>query len=182
MTQRGAFTGSVRWAVVPYTPRPPFRLYAGEGHPPIAVETPDRLLAAAREPGSDAEFTYLVPAKVRPVLLLTDPPHEHHRDVLGLRLLRLSSLDPERQQAVREHREELLFPLPAERFTLPEECAAMVSAVVPVHVNAIASEPAAGMLEPDELRTIGERLIAFFRFDTTRLVERRLRELARRLQ
>ena len=30
----GRLAGTVRWAVVPYTPRPPFRLYAGEGHAP----------------------------------------------------------------------------------------------------------------------------------------------------
>ena len=34
--------GSIRWAVVPYAPRRPFRVYAGVERSPYVVETADR--------------------------------------------------------------------------------------------------------------------------------------------
>jgi hypothetical protein len=30
--------GAVVWAVLPFVPEAPFRLYAGEGHPPVEVD------------------------------------------------------------------------------------------------------------------------------------------------
>lgn len=179
MTASTALAGTVRWVVVPYTPRPPFRLYAGEGHPPIVVATPGRIIVAAKV-GGDPDFTYLVPAKARPVLLLNEPPAEQHREVLGLRLLRLSKLPPERRKAIRDQEEELLFHLSPDRFELPEESAVMIGAIARLHVDAVADDPPAGKLEPGELAVISDRLIRFCRLDTRLLVERRLHELAAR--
>ena len=175
----GRLAGTVRWGVVPFAPRPPFRLYAGRESEPVAVPDVEQLAKAAKE-GGDAEFTYLVAGKARPVLVLNEPPPAHHREVTALRLLRLSRLEPEEQAEVRNQRHELLFHLDPNRFQLPEENAAMVSALVRVHVGAISAGPPAGTLNANELRVIGERIIRYYGFDTRLLVERRIRELAQR--
>ncbi len=177
----GRLAGSVRWAVVPFAPSPPFRLYAGPGSDPIVVHEADTVINAARG-GGDAELSYIVPAKARPVLLLNDPPGEHHREVTALRLLRLSRLSAGEQQRVRSHQDELLFHLAPDRFNLPDENAAMVTAIVRLHVDAIGSAPALGRLEDSEMRVLGERIIGFYGFDIRLLLERHIRELAARRQ
>jgi hypothetical protein len=169
----------VRWAVVPYAPRPPFRLHAGAQQAPISVPDAETIIASAHR--GESEFTYLVPGKARPVLLLNDPPSTYHQEVTGLRLLRLSKLGPTEQEHVRQQRDPLLFHLDPARFELPEENAAMVSALVRIHVDAIGGQ-ACGELDPNEFRVLGERLIEFYGFDTRLLVERKIRELAARRQ
>jgi hypothetical protein len=174
----GALAGTVRWAVVPYSPRPPFRLYAGQRHAPITIPDPANLIDAARKRG-DAELTYLVPGKTRPVLILNDPPAAHHQEITALRLLRLSKLTLDEQARVRRQDDLLLFHLPPDRFRLPEESAAMVSALVRVHADAV-DATSLGELNPNETRIIGERIIGFYGFDTRLLVERQIRRLAER--
>lgn len=176
--ERAGLAGSVRWAIVPYTPRPPFRIYAGAEHAPFEIGSAGELVAAAQRPGGEAAFTFLVPAKARPVLILNDPPHEHHQEIVALRLLRLSKLVPEQQEAVRSGEEELLLYLDPSRFELPEENAAMVSAIVRLHATAIASHPPAGRLSPQESRVLADQLIRYLGLDTQLLLERRLRQLA----
>ncbi len=176
----GPLAGSVRWAVVPYAPRPPFRVYAGEGHRPIVVPDVQTIITSARKPGEEAELTYLVPGKARPVLILNEPLAPHDPEVTALRLLRLSKLTSAEQTRVRNHAEELLIHLSPDRFDLPEENAVLVSALVRVHVDAIDAGPPLGVLDDAEMRVLGERVIRFYRFDTRLLVERRLRELVAR--
>lgn len=179
MSASAVLAGSVRWAVVPFTPRPPFRIYAGVDQEPFEVDSAEKLVQAAFQPGGDASFTFLVPAKARPVLILNDPPVEHHREVLALRLLRLTKLPAEGQATVRAGDDELLLYLPPERFALEEENAAMLSAPVRLHAEAIDTRrPAAGTLSAEEQRVLADRLIRYLRFDTQLLVERRLRQLA----
>lgn len=183
MTGPGAasLAGTVRWAIVPFAPAPPFRLYAGPGHEPVTVPAADTVIAAARR-GGDAELSYIVPGKARPVLVLTDPPGAHHREVTALRLLRLSRLTPAEQVHVRAQQDELLVHLDPGRFDLPEECAVMVTALVRLHVDAIGSGEALGRLSADESRLVGGRIIRFYGFDTRSLLERQIRELAARHQ
>lgn len=175
----GRLAGSVRWAVVPFAPAPPFRLYGGAESDPVVVPGADILIDAARR-GGDPEFSYIVPGKARPVLLLNDPPAAHHREVTGLRLMRLSRLSPPEQQRVRAHQEELLFHLAPDRFDLPEENAALVTALVRLHGDAIGSGPPAGQLDDDEMRVLGERVIRFYRFDVRLLLDRYVHEVAAR--
>lgn len=175
---RGALAGSVRWAVVPYAPAPPFRLYAGERHTPIVVQDADRIIASAVA-GGDVELTYLVSGKPRPVLFLNEPS-TRYQEVAALRLLRLSRLGPDEQRRVRAHEEASLFYLAPDRFDLPEESAAIVAALVRVHMDAVGTGLALGRLEPRELSALGERIVGFYGFDLRLLVERRIRELAGR--
>lgn len=138
-------------------------------------------LIASAQRGGDAEFSYLVPGKARPVLILNDPPSEHHQEITALRLLRFSKIaDPARQEQIRRNDDPLLFHLDPARFDLPDENAAIVSALVRMHVDAIDSKTALGALNPTEMRALGERIIGFYEFDTRLLVERKIRELATR--
>ena len=177
----GRLAGTVRWAVVPSAPAPPFRLYAGPDTPPIVVPSADSLIEATRR-GGDPEFSYIVSGKARSVLLLSDPPAAHHREVTALRLLRLSKLTLQEQERVRAQQEELLFHLAPERFDLPEENAALVTALVRLHVDAIGGGPPAGQLGDEEMRVLGERIVRFYGFDVRLLLERYVHELAERRQ
>ncbi len=178
-TPSGRLAGTVRWAVIPYAPRPPFRIFAGEDHAPFNIPDAATIVASARG-GGDVEFTYLVPGKARPVLVLNDPPAQHHQEVTALRLLRFSKLDVKSQRQVRDQRDPLLFHLDPARFDLPEENAVIVSALVRVHVDAVDIGQSLGELNPNEMRVLGERVIEFYRFDTRLLIERKIRELAAR--
>lgn len=179
MIQGDRLRGTVRWAVVPFAPAPPFRLYAGPTSSPVVVADADTIVEAARR-GGDAELSYIVPGKARPVLLLSDPPGDHHREVAALRLLSLAKLTPAEQQRVRDGDEELLLHLSPDRFDLPEECAAMVTALVRLSVAAIATGPPLGTLDGAEMRSLGERIVRFYGFDVRGLVEDHIRELAGR--
>ena len=92
----------------------------------------------------------------------------------------MSKLTDDEQERVRADGDELLFHLAPDRFSLPEESAAIVSALVRLHVEAIGSGPSLGQLDASELRVLGERIIRYYRFDTRLLVERHIQELAAR--
>ena len=169
-------SGAVVWAVVPFVPEAPFRLYAGEEHEPIEIAGPAKLIAAARS-GADTEFTFLVPAKARPVLVVSDRVDPRLRELLALRLLRLSALDPGEQRIVREGRDPGLVPLDPERLELPEENAAIVAALVRVHQSAIDPDPA-GRLHPSELRSLHARVARHYGLDVRDLVRAELERFA----
>lgn len=169
--------GAAVWAVVPFAPEAPFRLYAGPSHDPIEVGTPDRLIAAARK-GGDPQFTYLVPGKARPVLVLSDAHDDDLGEVLALRLARFSRLTAEEQRRVRDHGHPTLFHLAPGNFPgLPEENAAMIAGLVRLHRSAIDAE-ICGRLDDIELTTVHEQFVRFHGFNVRRLVEERLRRLS----
>ena len=175
----GELAGSVRWAIAPYSPQPPFRIYAA-GHEPYTIEDPEQLIRAARE-GGDPEFTYLVRAKARPVLILNNPPRSEWREVTALRLIRFSKIaDPDKQERVRQQKEPLLIHLDPSRFKLPEETAVVIPALVTIGVGAISFGPSLGELDDNEMRVLGERVIRYYEFDTRLLVEQMIHELAER--
>jgi hypothetical protein len=172
-----SLAGAVACAVVPFTPQAPFRIYAGTAQEPFEVGDAGRLIAAAKK-GGDQQFTYLVPGKVRPVLVLSDAHDEDLGEYLALRLSRFSKLTAEEQQAVREQRHPTLFHLKPEKFgPLPEENAAMIAALVRVHRTAV-EQHVCGRLDDYELTTVHERFIRFHGFDVRQLVEDRLKQLA----
>jgi hypothetical protein len=168
--------GAVVWAVVPFVPEPPFRLYAGSRHAPVVVDQAEKLIAAALR-GSDSEFTFLVSAKARPVLVLSDRIDPRLREVLALRLARLSGLDAGEREAIRAGNEPGLYHLPPERFDLPEENAAIIAALVRVHESAIDPNPV-GQLERADLREVHARVATHYGLDLHELVVTELRRLA----
>lgn len=172
-----SLAGAVVWGVVPFVPEPPFQLYAGLDRNPVTVESAGKLVQAARR-GADAEFKFLVRGKTRPLLILSDGYDERVDELLGLRLLRLSEISEHQQRTVRAQDDPALFHLKPERFTLPDENAAMIGALIRVHRESIDPTPL-GRLEQDELRVVHERVARHYRLDLHLLVLAELQRLAR---
>lgn len=168
--------GAVVWGVVPVVPAAPFRLYAGAEHPPIELTRPGELIAAGRR-GADDEFTFLVPGKAAPVLIVSDRTDARFGELLALRLARLAELDPEDQEIVRADGDHGLVYLDPTRFDLREEHAEILAALVRVHESAINPKPA-GRLERQELRLLHERIARHYGFDVRHLVRAELDRLA----
>jgi len=149
--------GHCYWAVAPYSPRPPFRLY-GEGMAPKQVSSPTPFVDAARKGMS--EFVVLTPVKARPVLVITSVLPEYD-EVLALRLRRLEKLssDVVRQQ-VRDGGDPALFHMRPERFPgLPSENAAIVTSLLRLPAEALDRRESLGVLDENELRVLHERVV-----------------------
>lgn len=171
--------GEVYWAVVPHTPQAPFQIFVKDKPP---VEVPDaRTIVAGLRKGGDAELRFVVEAKAKPVLLLSDRVDSRTGDLFGLRLVRLASLDEEEAQQVREQRQPGLFHLKPERFPdLPEESAAMISAPIRLHETAVDLGSTLGRLDQNEMRVLAERFVSYWQFDLHQLLVAKIRELLRK--
>lgn len=171
--------GEVYWAVVPATPRAPFRVFVKDS-PPVEVPEAKTIVEGLRR-GDDAELRFVVEAKARPILLLSNHLDERTGDLFGLRLVRLQSLDDDEAQHVREQREPGLFHLKGERFLgLEEESAAMISAPIRVHRSAVDFGSSLGRLDQNEMRVLAERFVAYWQFDLHQLLVGKIRELLRK--
>ena len=176
--------GAIVWAVVPYVPQAPFRLWLGDGQP--VATTPDATTYArqVRGGGLDAEQTFLVEGKLRTVVLLQDRRARRLPEIVALRMIRLEALDRDRREAIRRHREPSLFHLPVRpaKYGLSKEMAIDLNALVRVHASAMLPR-AVGALDDGEMRVIGQRLAEHLDIDLEPLiaagVERRLDELTR---
>lgn len=173
--------GAIVWAVTPYVPQAPFLLWAGAGAAVREIPTARALALAVRARELDPEQTYLVPGKLRPVVLLQDRPRRALPEFAALRLVRLEALRAAEQEAIRGGREpSLLYLAPnVAKYGLTRENAVDINALLRVHESAIVGRPV-GRLDSEELRTIGERLVEHLDIDLVPLLDRRLRELRRR--
>lgn len=172
-----SLAGAVTWAVVPFAPAAPFRLYAGAAQEPVVLPNASKIIEGIRS-GGDAELTYMVPAKVRPVLVLSAGVDERFDEVFALRLLRLSKLTAEEQEQVRSGKLPTLFPLDPVRFDgLREQSAAMIAAPVRLHRSALEGR-VLGTLDDADLREVHERFVRVHGLNIRGLIEERLRQLA----
>lgn len=172
-------TGEVYWAVVPYTPRAPFQVFVKD-KPPVEVPGAKTIIDGLRK-GGDAEFRFVVEAKARPVLLLSDRVDPQTGDLFGLRLTRLSALAEDEAQQVRDQRQPGLFHLKPERFPeLEEESAAMISAPIRLHETAVDTTQPLGRLDQNEMRVLSERFVAYWELDLHQLLIGKIRELLRK--
>lgn len=148
--------GHCYWALAPFAPAPPFRIYQ-EGAPPRSVDSPEPFTEAARKGAS--EFALLTPVKARPVLVITEVLPEY-QEVAALRLRRFEKLGSEAErQRVREGSDPGLFHLPPERFGgLPVENAAIVSSLLRLPVAALDRRSSLGSLGDNDLRDLHERV------------------------
>jgi hypothetical protein len=148
--------GHCYWAVAPFAPTAPFRIYQ-EGAGPREVGSVEPFIEAARKGMS--EFVLLTSVKARPVLVITRilPPHE---EVLALRLRRLEKMTSDAaRQHVREGRDEALFYLQPESFAgLPVENAAIVTSLLRLPVSALDRRASLGSLNENELGVLHERV------------------------
>jgi hypothetical protein len=171
--------GEVYWALVPYTPQAPFQVFVKE-KAPVEVPKVETVIDGLRK-GGDAEFRFVVEAKARPVLLLSDRVDPRTGDLFGLRLTRLETLEDEEAQQVRDQREPGLFHLKPERFPqLAEESAAMISAPIRLHQTAVDTRQALGQLDRNEMRVLLERFVTYWEFDLHQLLIGKIRELLRK--
>jgi hypothetical protein len=170
--------GEVYWAVVPSTPQAPFQVFVKDKSP-VEVGEAKTIVDGLRK--GDAELRFVVEAKARPVLLLSDRADERTGDLFGLRLVRLASLTEEEAQQVRDQRQPSLFHLKPERFPdLQEESAAMISAPIRIHQTAVDFGSPLGRLDQNELRVLAERFVTYWQFDLHQLLIGKIRELLRK--
>lgn len=169
--------GAVVWAVVPFAPEAPFRLYAGRERDPVTVDDAATLIDAAKK-GGDQQFTYLVAGKVRPVLVISDANHAEMGEYIALRLARFSKFDEDEQQRIRDQKHPALFHLQPDRFPgLPEENAVILAGLVRLHRSAVGTDTL-GRLDAEELAVVHQRFARFHDFDLRALVVERIHELA----
>jgi mRNA-degrading endonuclease toxin of MazEF toxin-antitoxin module len=174
--------GAIVWAIVSYVPEAPFRLWLGEGHPAGEIADAWAFANQVRGQGLDAEQTFLVAGKLRPVLLLQDRPRRALREIVAVRMVRLETLTETQQASIRAQREPSLFHLPVRptKYGLSKEMAIDLNALVRMHVSAILPK-AVGRLDDNELRVVGQRLVEHLDIDLepllARLVEERLEAL-----
>jgi hypothetical protein len=149
--------GHCYWALAPYSPRPPFRVY-GEEMVPKDVASVEPFVVAARRGMS--EFVVLTPVKARPVLVIT-PVLPEYEEVLALRLRRFEQLssDTVRQQ-VRDGEDAALFHLRPDRFPgLPVEHAAIITSLLRLPAEALDRRESLGSLNENELRVLHGRVV-----------------------
>lgn len=171
--------GEVHWAVVPCTPQAPFQVFVKDG-PPVKIEEARTIIDGLRK-GGDAELRFVVEAKARPVLLISDQADERTGDLFGLRLVRLASLTEDEAREVRDQRRPGLFHLKPERFPdLQEESAAMISAPIRLHESAVDFGHALGHLDQNEMRVLSERFVTYWQLDLHQLLVAKIRELLRK--
>lgn len=164
--------GSIYRAVAPFSLEPPFRLYGGEGQPPVTVnETPQITDAGG------VEVTVLVPVMARPVIVIT-APSPRYGEVLALRLRRLSRMTESEQRAVRSGEDDGLLYLEPDRCPgLEEENAAIIETAMRLSVSALDLGRPLGQIDGDEVRVIHERFVRAHQFSLQRVIEDRAREL-----
>lgn len=182
MSRPESLRGAIVWAIPPYAPRAPFRIWGGADQPVVTVESATELARLVSRRGLDAEQTFLAPGKLRPVVVLQERPRHALPEYAALRIVRLEELAPARRTAIREQREPSLFYLPASmaRYGMAKEGAIDLNALLRIHESALAGRPI-GRLDAEELRAVGERLIEHLDLDLTRLVEREARSLLERI-
>ena len=177
-----ALRGAIVWAVAPYAPKSPFRIWSGADQPVATVDTATELARLVSRRGLDAEQTFLTAGKLRPVVILQDRPRRALPEYAALRIVRLEELAPAEQEAIRSHCEPSLFHLAVNRakYGMTKEGAIDLNALIRIHASAIAGRPI-GRLDANELRVVGERLIEHLDIEVTQLVEREARALLERI-
>ena len=170
--------GAIVWAVAPYVPQAPFRIWGGDEQPVATIATASELAQHVLQRGLDAEQTFLVTGKLRPVVLLQERPRGALPEYAALRILRLEELSESRRESVRAHDEVSLYYLPVDKqkYGMTKEGAVDLNSLVRIHESAIAGR-AIGWLDAAEVRILGERLVDHLDVDLTASIERKAREL-----
>lgn len=183
MSARANLRGAIVWAVAPFAPQGPFRIWGGPDQPVAEIADGTAFAQLVTKRGLDPEQTFLAPGKLRPVLILQERPRRALPEYAALRIVRLEALKPAEQQRIRGQTEPSLFYLPVRegKYGMTKEGAIDLNALIRIHESAIAGTPI-GHLDANELRVVGERLAEHLDLDLTLLVERRARELLARIQ
>ena len=163
--------GAIVWAVVPYVPEAPFRLWLGTDQPIAEIPDVRGFAQQVKDQGLEAEQDFVVRAKLRPVVLMQDRPRGVLKEIVALRMVRLEKLGSAAQERIRGQLEPSLFHLRVhrERYGLDREVAIDLNALVRVHASAFLPR-AVGRLDDDEMRVIGQRLAEHLDIDLEPLI------------
>jgi hypothetical protein len=180
MSRMVAPQGRAYWAVAPFAPEPPFRLYAGEGGPPVDVADARRMRAAA-EKVEQHDFTLLMSVKPRPILVISTvlPPYD---EVIALRLKRLNTLSDSAAERVREGTDDGLFSLPPDDFPgLELENAAIVTSMLRLPLSALDTSSELGVINQQALVSLHERVASSVGLRLDLQILRKSQELLREI-
>lgn len=178
MSWQETLRGAIVWAVAPYVPQAPFRIWGGPEQPVASIATAAELARQVLRRGLDAEQSFIVAAKLRPVVVLQERPRRALPEYAALRILRLEELSEARRESVRAHAEASLFYVPVDprKYGMTKEGAVDLNSLLRIHESAIAGRPI-GRLDAVELRNLGERLAEHLDIDLTAAIERKARGL-----
>jgi hypothetical protein len=160
--------GSITWAIAPFVPQTPFAIYAGVDAAPVVMADANAIIDAVRS-GGNAQFDYIVPAKVRPVIILGGVASGAYDEYITLRLGRLGKYGAKERDAIRAGSDRTLLYVAPATSGLSQESAVMLDSPVRVHRSALAPAPA-GAVNAYELRTIQERFVLLHGFDMRSLL------------
>lgn len=152
------------WATTTFQPEAPFRVMRADGS--IAVfDTVHHLAEAIGQREISIAHTFLVDAKIRPVVILQGRPRGALPEYAALKLTRLAKLTDEGRERVRRGLyPDLLYLAEAPgKYGLPTENAVDVNSLVRVHRDAIVA--VAGHLDDGEVATLGHKLAAALDID-----------------
>lgn len=173
--------GAVAWATVTSVCRTPLRRWHRDESTVEAIDPVGLARQLRHEKRSDC--TLLVEASLRPVVMLQDRPRGVLGDALALDVVPLAGLSSTQRKSVREQQEPSLFHLPVRsaKYGLDREAAIDLNGLLRVGCEALLPR-AVGRLDDNEMRVIGERLVAHLDIDLepviARQVEERLQQLS----
>jgi mRNA-degrading endonuclease toxin of MazEF toxin-antitoxin module len=178
VSRHESLRGAIVWAVAPYVPQAPFRIWGGPEQPVASIATATELARQVLRRGLDAEQAFIVAAKLRPVVVLQERPRRALPEYAALRILRLEELSEARRESVRAHAEPSLFHLPVDpqKYGMTKEGAIDLNSLLRIHESAIAGRTI-GRLDATELRLLGERLVDHLDIDLTAAIELKARGL-----
>jgi hypothetical protein len=159
--------GAIVWAFTGFQPEAPFQVLGRDGEV-LTFATAGELAEAVRDGRLQAASSFLVGAKLRPVVLLQERPRGVLPEFAGLKLARFTKLDPREQQRIRDGKERALFYLPHDerKYGLGQENAVDLNSLVRLHRSTLVTRPV-GYLDEQEIDVLGRRLAECLDIDLT---------------
>lgn len=159
--------GAVVWAFTAFQPEAPFELVGQDGV--TRSYSYANAVGVARAVGSGElaqSPRFMVPAKLRSLVLLQDRPRGELPEYAALKTARFTKLSAGEQERVRSGDALALFHLAKNqaKYGLREENAIDLNSLVRVHSSAIATKPV-GHLDKNEIDVLGRRLARFLDID-----------------
>jgi hypothetical protein len=159
--------GAIVWAFAGFQPEAPFQALGRDGEV-LTFATAGELAEAVREGRLQTASSFLVGAKLRPVVLLQERPRGVLPEFAGLKLARFTKRDPREQQRIRDGKERALLYLPHDerKYGLKQENAVDLNSLVRLHRSTLVTRPV-GYLDEHELDVLGRRLAECLDIDLT---------------
>lgn len=156
--------GAIVWATTTFQPEPPFRVMREDGTVAVFGTSAD-LAAGIGRHEVPVTHTFMVDAKIRPLVILQGRPRGALPDYAALKLTRLAKLSSAERERVRRDAspDRLYLEQDPVRYGLPTENAVDVNSLVRVHRDAIVA--VAGRLHDHQVTALGHKLAAALDID-----------------